>query len=116
MNRCLVEKEQEMVDLYYNYLKEGASVLTSYTFRTGGLHIQRAIDKDPNLGEAFKSPNLVKQAVSICKQAIKKYREEENDENGLDRNRKILIAGSNPPATFCYDRTAINQYSDEELI
>lgn len=98
-----------MVELYYEYLKKGATVLTTYTFRTGGMSLRDCKYND----EVYTSANLTRCAVNICKQAIQKYRNEADNE--FDKNRKILIAGCNAPVTFCYHKTEINKYSDSEI-
>ena len=98
-----------MVELYYQYLKKGASVLTTFTFRTGGMLMKGYEDNH----DGYKSVSLTKRAVDICKQAIQKYKNESEDD--YNKNKKILIAGSVAPSTICYHKTEIDKFSDSEI-
>lgn len=100
MNKVLIQDPTFIKNLHLDYIKSGADIITTFTFRTNPyalkLHDQ----------EHHKSEEMVKIAVEACLEAKKQ---------ALAENIKpILIAGSNTTMIRCYvgDLTGI---SDEEI-
>ncbi len=69
-----------VIKIHKNYIKSGADIITTNTFRTNPAALEREGITD------FE--RYVKNAVNISKQAIE--------------NKSVLIAGSNAPAEDCY--------------
>jgi len=77
------EKSPEVVlTIHQEYIKAGADIITTNTFRTNPVALR---DND-----MLSSRYLVKNAVSIAKEAADNYR--------------VFIAGSNAPAEDCYQK------------
>jgi len=78
-----------IIQIHEEYIKAGADIITTNTFRTNPSAIQNNGISD--------SSSYVRQAVKLAHQAAK--------------DKKVLIAGSNPPAEDCYqkNRTLSNQ-------
>lgn len=72
---------EEVIKAHQAYIKAGADIITTNTFRTNPISIINSTDKINNFDFVQKSVKLAKSAVG-------------------DKN--ILIAGSNPPAEDCY--------------
>ncbi|KAL4509931.1 hypothetical protein ABPG72_010124 [Tetrahymena utriculariae] len=81
MNRILKEKPEKLYDLHLEYFKQGADIITSFTFKTNPIACQ-------SLEESKK---LVQIAVSEA-QKLKEI------------SKDIQIYGSNSPAEDCYQK------------
>lgn len=78
-----IEDPENVFNLYEAYLKAGADILSTNTFRTNPIAFELS-DSNRN----YK--NFVKDSVNITLEAAKKY--------------DILVAGSNAPAEDCYNK------------
>jgi len=78
---ALINFPEEVLNIHLEYLKAGADIITTNTFRTNPFAFESVGRNDFHL--------YVDKAVTICKNAAKNF----ND---------IIIAGSNPPAEDCY--------------
>jgi S-methylmethionine-dependent homocysteine/selenocysteine methylase len=91
------EKSKFLYELYEEYIKSGAQIITSNTFSTHPACFYRADQKDNKsfyeIDYLNQSQESTSNAVEICKK-IKKYNK--------DKGKTILIAGSNSPAECCY--------------
>lgn len=77
--RALIENPEVVINIHSSYIKSGADIITTNTFRTNPLVMQKY-----NL----ESKYFVGKAVELCKLSKK--------------NNHVYIAGSNPPAEDCY--------------
>ena len=82
-SRINLEKPDEVIDLHKKYIKAGADIITTNTFRTNPIGFRTAKLKITN--EEF-----VKLSVEIALEAR--------------GNKDIIIAGSNAPAEDCYQK------------
>jgi len=84
---------QAVIRLHQEYLKAGAEIITTNTFRTNPASLEHSGISD-NL-------KLVEDAVGLVKQSVKR--------------KKVFIAGSNPPAEDCYQKERTISYAKLEL-
>lgn len=87
MNRALIEQPEFIQNLHFEYIKAGADIITTFTFRTNPYSL-RLYDEDHHASE-----NMVKIAVKQCILAREKAEESQ---------RPVLIAGSNTTMVDCY--------------
>lgn len=71
----------DVVKIHNAYIKAGADIITTNTFRTNPVSVKRSNVK-------IKSSEFVKKGVELAQEAI--------------GDKKLLLAGSNPPAEDCY--------------
>lgn len=79
MSKAILENPDIIKNIYADYIKCGADIITTNTFRTNLSAVKHS---------SFKSEILVKEALKIAKESV--------------INTEVLIAGSNPPAEDCY--------------
>jgi homocysteine S-methyltransferase len=79
--------------LHKDYIEAGADIITTNTFRTNPAALE-----EKNI---FDFSNYVKEAIELAKKAVE--------------GKKILIAGSNPPAEDCYQSKRTISYSKLEM-
>lgn len=72
-----------VIKLHKNYIKAGADIITTNTFRTNPVAVEK-------YGSKLTLSKLVKSSVKLAINAIE--------------DESILIAGSNPPAEDCYQK------------
>ncbi len=77
-----IKHPEKVIDLHKEYIKNGADIITTNSFRTNPIAVKRS-------KKILDIRNFVNTAVGLARQAAK-----ENDE--------IIIAGSNAPAEDCY--------------
>ena len=71
----------EVIKVHHAYIKAGADIITTNTFRTNPVSIKKSTLK-------IKGFDFVQKSVELAKSAV--------------GDKQILIAGSNPPAEDCY--------------
>ena len=81
MSSANLTKPDEVVKTHKAYIKAGADIITTNTFRTNPVSVKRSNLK-------IKSPEFVRKSVELAKSA--------------SEGKKLLLAGSNPPAEDCY--------------
>jgi homocysteine S-methyltransferase len=84
---------QAVIQLHQEYIEAGADIITTNTFRTNPLSLNNS-DIDDQL-------KFVKDTVDLARQRV--------------RNKKVLIAGSNPPAEDCYQKERTITHEKLEL-
>lgn len=82
-----------VIQLHKDYIEAGADIITTNTFRTNPAALE-----EKNI---FNFSSYVKEAVELAKKAVD--------------GKKILIAGSNPPAEDCYQLERTISYSKLEM-
>jgi 5-methyltetrahydrofolate--homocysteine methyltransferase len=87
---------EEVKCLANEYLKSGANIITSNTFRTNSSSLELYNHK--NLEFSLNSQNEVKKALDILLNLRK------------ETNSNFFIAGSNPPSQDCYTKTQTLSY------
>jgi S-methylmethionine-dependent homocysteine/selenocysteine methylase len=88
--------KDELIELYKDYISNGANVITSNTFSTNPI----SVESENKLEQCKKEIEL---AVEICKEV-----------RASINNNDIIIAGSNSTAEECY--TGIRKYTYDELV
>lgn len=83
----------EVFQIHQEYIEAGADIITSNSFRTNPASLSKS-----GTGSAAK---YVKEAVELAKQAA--------------IGKKVLIAGSNPPAEDCYQNERTINYNKLEM-
>ncbi len=81
MSLANITHPDEVVKIHNSYVKAGADIITTNTFRTNPVSVNRSNVK-------IKSSEFVKKSVELTHTAI--------------GNKKLILAGSNPPAEDCY--------------
>ena len=81
MSKINIDKPEIVVDIHRKYIKAGADIITTNTFRTNPL----AVD---NSGFRLNQKLLVKKSVKLALDAAE--------------GCPVFVAGSNPPAEDCY--------------
>src|SRR3989339_2059109 len=81
MSAANLSQPNEVIKLHKAYVKAGADIITTNTFRTNPVSIKRSNVK-------IKSSEFVKISVVLAQEAI--------------GDKKLIIAGSNAPAEDCY--------------
>ncbi|MFH2029618.1 MAG: homocysteine S-methyltransferase family protein [Bacteroidota bacterium] len=90
--RALLDNEEVVYNIHFEYINAGADIITTNTFRTNPEAVKRS-------SLNITSAELVKNAVRIAK-------------NAIDKDLCVL-AGSNAPAEDCYSKARI--LSSKEL-
>ncbi|QQS37899.1 MAG: homocysteine S-methyltransferase family protein [Ignavibacteriales bacterium] len=80
--RANIISSPEVLKIHKAYIKAGADIITTNTFRTNPSTLEKS--------GISKKENYIRTAVDLAKEA--------------SENRNVLIAGSNPPAEDCYQR------------
>ncbi|MFO7445252.1 MAG: homocysteine S-methyltransferase family protein [Ignavibacteriaceae bacterium] len=80
MSYLNIENPGAVLKVHKDYIKAGADIITTNTFRTNPAAVKR--------NNEYSSRFIVKKALDIAVTAVK--------------NTPVLIAGSNPPAEDCY--------------
>lgn len=81
MSAANLNQPDEVIRLHKAYVKAGADIITTNTFRTNPVSVKRSNVK-------IKSSEFVKKSVELAQEAI--------------GDKKLILAGSNPPAEDCY--------------
>lgn len=81
MSAANLNQPDEVIRLHKAYVKAGADIITTNTFRTNPVSVKRSI-------LIIKSSEFVKKSVELAQEAI--------------GEKKLILAGSNPPAEDCY--------------
>jgi methionine synthase I (cobalamin-dependent) len=103
MSLLNIKAPEKVLSVHKAYIKAGADIITTNTFRTNPAAIEK-------YGSKISAERIVKESVEITKSAID--------------NAPILIAGSNPPAEDCYQierilsskKLQFNHYKHIELL
>jgi len=82
-----------ILQTHLDYIDAGADIITSNTFRTNPVSLFKSGLNNPSI--------YVKEAVALAKQA--------------KARKKVLIAGSNPPAEDCYQSARTVNYNELEM-
>lgn len=81
MSAANLNQPDEVIRLHKAYVKAEADIITTNTFRTNPVSVKRSNVK-------IKSSEFVKKSVELAQEAI--------------GDKKMILAGSNPPAEDCY--------------
>lgn len=81
MSAANLSQPNEVIKLHKAYVKAGADIITTNTFRTNPISVSKSDVK-------IKSSQFVKKSVELAQKAI--------------GDKKLILAGSNPPAEDCY--------------
>lgn len=81
MSLANITHPDEVVKIHSAYVKAGADIITTNTFRTNPVSVNKA-------KVIIRSSEFVKKSVELAHKAI--------------GNKKLIVAGSNPPAEDCY--------------
>lgn len=81
MSAANILQPDEVVKIHKAYVKAGADILTTNTFRTNPVSVNKSNFK-------IISTEFVKKSIELTREAI--------------GNKNLLLAGSNPPAEDCY--------------
>lgn len=104
------DHENKLIDCHLNYLIAGVDIITTNTFRTNPL----ALEKYNNMktSSLLNCPEEVLRSVKIAKKSIDIFN------NNYGNNKNILIAGSNPPAEDSFSKRNISyeKLKDNHLI
>lgn len=100
MNEALIDHPEFIQDLHLKYINAGADIITTFTFRTNPYSL-KLYDK-----EQHPSKELVRIAVNLCKEARNRTD---------DKNKPVLIAGSNTTMVDCY-YGILKDIKDEEIV
>lgn len=96
MNKAIFQHPDFIQNLHYEYIKAGADIITSFTFRTNPYALRLADE------EKHCSEDLVRLAVNLCLEAKKLA------------TKPILIAGSNATMVQCYTGN-LKDITEEEI-
>lgn len=81
MSAANLSQPNEVIKLHKAYVKAGADIITANTFRTNPISVSKSDVK-------INSSQFVKKSVKLAQEAID--------------DKKLILAGSNPPAEDCY--------------
>ena len=93
-----------VVNAHTDYIEAGCDIITTSNFNITPLHLQKVCKNDSIANYVSK---YIKLSVKLASDARVKYYNKKNR-----KHKKILIAGSVPPLSICYDFDKILSKND----